>query len=207
MRLDSSIPIAPGQEIERTTPTVRPLEVMLTFFLTSVLSGILGAVAGWLFSKDTLAGYFSGSFLVLPWLVFVWKYILDDAIRHLLHVVEKASQRDINGDGVVGEPIRLSLKPTPNTEWISRLHAPPAVLRDWSVAALNSGSMAYKTWEQRFDSGANDGAQRYREFRQALVGQEMAVERGTHSVVLTPKGRQMLAAFVEQGVSLAELEG
>ena len=74
------------------------------------------------------------------------------------------------------------------------------MLRAWIDTALGGGSLSYANWRRQFTSraGANDGDENYRVFRQALVSSGWALERGTHSLVLTERGEEALSEWQHQ---------
>lgn len=86
------------------------------------------------------------------------------------------------------------------TQWRAILPAPEPVLAAWIDTALSGGSLSYASWEKRFASrpGLNDGAARYRTFRQALVQSGWAMEQGTHSLALTTRGEEVLEEWLAQ---------
>ena len=115
--------------------------------------------------------------------------------------VETITGHDLDGDGVVGAPINeFNYRASEHTSWRASLPAPEPVLREWATIALNGGSLAYSAWYRKFSTRPDhkDGTDKYRAFRQALVGAEWALERGTHSIDLTDRGEQALGEWLAQ---------
>ena len=115
---------------------------------------------------------------------------------------ETITGHDLDGDGFIGEPpsYEFSYRMSDHTTTIAKLGAPEPVIRQWATAALNGGSLSYSSWQKRFATRSNysDGADRYRQFREALVRSGWAIEQGTHSITLTEKGEYALGDWLEQ---------
>ena len=117
--------------------------------------------------------------------------------------IETITGHDLDGDGYYGPPPQVNefnVQVSERTSWRASLPAPEHVIREWATAALNGGSLSYASWQRQFSTRPNfgDGAERYRLFRQALVGAEWAVEQGTHSIALTDRGQQALEEWLVQ---------
>ena len=121
--------------------------------------------------------------------------------RDQVRTFEKIIGHDLDGDGYVGTPVQeFNYRASERTAWRAQLPAPEPVLREWATAALNGGSLAYASWQKQFSTRSNysDGADRYREFRLALVSAEWATENDTHGIKLTDRGELALDEWLHQ---------
>ena len=171
--------------------------------LLSLLAFVAGAIVIAFFcfkavvsDDDALIG--TGVFgLLLLFGACIWAVIDRDLIR----TFEEITGHDLDGDGYVGAPVQeFNYRASERTAWRAQLPAPEPVLREWATAALNGGSLAYASWQKQFSTRSNysDGADRYREFRLALVSAEWATENDTHGIKLTDRGEQALDEWLHQ---------
>ena len=140
-----------------------------------------------------------GIFMILCVLFSFWRIWSDE----LYMAVERITGHDLNQDGYIGAPPQVNefnYQQSERTSWRVSLPAPEPVIRSWATAALNGGSLSYASWQKQFSTRPNyaDGAERYREFRAALVQSGWAQEQGTHSINLTDRGEEALEEWLYQ---------
>jgi hypothetical protein len=199
VKLDQTTQFA-FKEATKETPDLRPTLAIIP--LSAGVGGVvlLGALlVCWGLGEPAKHALVVGGLTMASCaLVAFWRLWADRIYMGLETIIGQ----DLNQDGYIGTPQAQEFvyQVSENTSWRASLPAPEPVLREWAQAALSGGSLAYSSWWRQFGTPPRfqDGADRYREFRRALVGSGMAIERGTHSLTLTDRGHQMLEDWLDQ---------
>ena len=111
----------------------------------------------------------------------VWAWWLFKA-ESLLWTIETVTGTDIDRDGFQGLPpqyTQVMLPTGPMSLQIAGLPFSPELIRDWCRAAWNGQSVSFAAWKMRFSlPDGSKGEERYRQFRDFLVGKGYAEEVG-----------------------------
>ena len=188
-------PFAFKKAVKKTPDHMGNALVLLAFVAGTLVLYIV--ICAMIFSKHVYMNFAGWLGLFTTVGVVVWIAIDRDIIR----TVEDITGHDLDGDGYVGQPSTLiEFKASDRTTWMAELPAPPHLIREWGVAALNGHSLGYRQWKRHFAllSDGTDGEQRYSEFRGALVRAGYAHEKGNHGIDLTNKGIQVFTEYVAQ---------
>ena len=188
------------KEATRTTPDLgQGMNIIPLSLGGGLVWIILSALICWGFGISArgslvVGGFATGIIFLALWVLFIRK--------ELYHHKEKIEGHAPQYEMPMPDPPKyeFTYQRSPQTQWRSLLPAPEPVLMAWIDTALGGGSLSYAAWEKRFASrpGLNDGAARYRTFRQALVKSGWAIEKGTHSLVLTERGEEALEEWQVQ---------
>ena len=132
----------------------------------------------------------------------------------VLYETETITGHDLNRDGHIGPPplpqpsLNVELHRAPRQMRLADLPGPPEVICEWAAAAVARRSTAYAAWEPRFGEYVDANGQKvelYRRFREVITegDRPLAVERGTHGLMLTDEGKQLFGALARDGLRFA----
>lgn len=200
----------PFRDAQKTTPD--KFQNAWSVVGLSLASGFVAWIAGMflilgLFAFDirisaAAAGLPAGLIMLLVLIGGLW--FLTKNID-LVTTIETITGHDLNNDGWVGTPHSTEItvqgeRPGDFKKW--QFPFPAAVLLEWAEAALNSDSLAYSSWNDRFAlrPDKRDGEQNYRAFRRMLTKAGLARENHTHGIDLTRKGSDLLQMMVYDSI-------
>ncbi|NIV31788.1 MAG: hypothetical protein GWN58_20570 [Anaerolineae bacterium] len=203
MRLDHDVKAQAGfafKEARKETPALGQTLAIIPLAMGVGFVVLFGAALVCLGLKMNARGSLVlGGAAMIGAVLFLFRRVI---VHELYMVFERITGQDLNQDGYVGEPPKTSItfQASERTSWMAELPASPALILEWGEAALSGRSLGYRQWGKRFAMlpDGSDGAQRYSEFRDALVRGMLAVERGKHGIALTERGVQQFTEHVAQ---------